>query len=172
MLGLATACVARLLNQRHIRAQATVIAAGVFALGLLWLPAAWSYLRQEACAVIFYLVALALEAPGSKLRRYYSMLIVVLTGSTIYQRVSGGMLTLSWGLEGIGLLTAGFILRERTLRLGGLALLVACIGKVFVYDLSSLETPYRILSFLSLGAILLTVSLIYTRFKEKLQKYL
>jgi uncharacterized membrane protein len=75
-------------------------------------------------------------------------------------------------LEGIGLLVFGFPARERTLRLVGLALLLGCIGKVFVYDLRNLETMYRILSFVGLGATLIFVSFIYTRFKDQLRRYL
>ena len=92
--------------------------------------------------------------------------------ATIFNEASGGMLTLSWSLEGIALLAAGFALRDRWLRLPGLALMLLCIGKVFFYDLRNLETVYRILSFIGLGLILLGVSWIYTRFKEQLQKLL
>jgi hypothetical protein len=90
----------------------------------------------------------------------------------LFNEVSGGMLTLSWSLEGIGLLAIGFIVRDRWLRLSGLALLLLCIGKVFFYDLRNLETMYRILSFIGLGVILLAVSWIYTRFKEQVQRLL
>ena len=74
--------------------------------------------------------------------------------------------------EGIGLLAFGFAARERSLRLSGLTTLLICVGKVFFYDLRNLETLYRIFSFVGLGAILLLVSWIYTRFKEQLRKYL
>jgi uncharacterized membrane protein len=99
--------------------------------------------------------------------------IAILTATaTLLNEVSGGMLTLSWSLEGIVLLAAGFAFRDRWLRLPGLTLLLLCIGKVFFYDLRNLETIYRILSFIGLGLILLGVSWIYTRFKEQLQKLL
>jgi len=91
---------------------------------------------------------------------------------TLFNEVSGGMLTLSWSMEGIALLAVGFTARDRWLRLSGLSLLLLCIGKVFFYDLRNLETLYRILSFIGLGLILLGVSWIYTRFKEQLQKLL
>lgn len=90
----------------------------------------------------------------------------------LLNEVSGGMLTLSWGLEGIALLAIGFATRDRWLRLSGLGLLLLCIAKVFFYDLRNLETIYRIFSFIGLGLILLAVSWIYTRFKEQLQKLL
>ena len=58
------------------------------------------------------------------------------------------------------------------LRLGGLALLLFCILKLFLYDLSFLETVPRICSFMVLGVILVGVSWIYTRFRERVQKYI
>ena len=82
------------------------------------------------------------------------------------------MLTLSWSLEGIGLLAAGFWLRDRPVRLAGLGLLLLCIAKVFFYDLRNLETFYRILSFIGLGLILLAVSWVHTRFQEQVRKLL
>ena len=42
-----------------------------------------------------------------------------------------------------------------------------CVLKLFLYDLRNLETPYRILSFIALGLILLGVSWVYTRFREQ-----
>jgi uncharacterized membrane protein len=39
------------------------------------------------------------------------------------------------------------------------------ILKIFVYDLSFLETTYRIGSFIGLGLILLAVSYVYQRYK-------
>src|SRR5262249_28529755 len=109
------------------------------------------------------------KLPIASAHGYLASLIVA---GALFDQVSGGMLTLSWSLEGIGLLALGFATRERTLRLSGLAMLLICIGKVFFYDLRNLETLYRIVSFIGLGAILLLVSWIYTRFKDQLSKYL
>jgi uncharacterized membrane protein len=75
-------------------------------------------------------------------------------------------------MEGVALLASGFPLRDRVLRLSGLALLLACILKLFVWDLRHLETLPRILSFLVLGLLLVAVSWIYTRFRERVQRYL
>ena len=51
-----------------------------------------------------------------------------------------------------------------------MGLLYFSIAKVFLFDLSNLETPYRIVSFFILGVILLLVSLLYTRFEERLKE--
>ena len=58
------------------------------------------------------------------------------------------------------------------LRLSGLALLFLCILKLFVYDLQQLEALARILSFVVLGLVLLTVSWVYTRYREQIRKLL
>jgi uncharacterized membrane protein len=43
---------------------------------------------------------------------------------------------------------------------------------LFFYDLRELETLYRIMSFFVLGVILVGVSWVYTRFRDRIQRYL
>jgi uncharacterized membrane protein len=109
---------------------------------------------------------------GVKARTMFSCLATVLFTALLYFEVSGSLLTVAWGVEGIALLLAGFPLRERTLRLAGLALFFFCISKLFFYDLRQLETGYRILSFFVLGFLLLGASWVYTRFREQLKQLL
>jgi len=90
----------------------------------------------------------------------------------VAREVSGGMLTVAWGLQGLTLLIAGFPLRDRVLRISGLILLLFCILKLFGWDLRHLDTLPRILSFLVLGLILVGVSWVYTRFRGRITKYL
>ncbi len=131
---------------------------------------------HHGIVALWFLIALALQpredGTAEILRPGYSVAAGLVMAVALFREVSGGMLTLSWSGEGIILLAAGFLLRERTLRLSGLALLLGCIGKAFLYDLRHLETTYRILSFVGLGAILLLVSGAYTRFKDTVQKHL
>ena len=101
-------------------------------------------------------------------RLFYSLLATTLLAVLLYFEVSGSLLTVAWGVEGIALLAAGFPLRDRVLRLSGMALLVFCILKLFVWDLRHLETLPRILSFMVLGLILVAVSWVYTRFRDVL----
>jgi hypothetical protein len=105
-------------------------------------------------------------------RTLASLAAIFLLTALLYHEVSGSLLTVVWGFEASACLGAGFPLRERILRLQGLGLLALCILKLFIYDLRNLETMYRILSFIALGAILLGVSLIYTRFRTQIQRYL
>ena len=101
-------------------------------------------------------------------RLFFSLLASSLLAVLLYDHVDGSHLTVAWGVEGIALLAAGFPLRDRVLRLSGMALLMSCILKLFLWDLRHLETLPRILSFMVLGLILVAVSWVYTRFKDVL----
>jgi len=74
--------------------------------------------------------------------------------------LSGGWLVYSGGLMIFGLWR-----RLRTLRIMAIALFGFTILKIFIYDLSFLETVYRFISFIALGIILLTVSYLYQRYR-------
>ncbi len=66
-------------------------------------------------------------------------------------------------LFGAVLLAAGFWRKSAFLRWQALVLLALSIAKVFLIDMRQLTQGYRILSFLGLGALLLTVSFAYQR---------
>jgi uncharacterized membrane protein len=68
-----------------------------------------------------------------------------------------------WSVYGAGLMAVGFWKRSEFTRWQALFLIAVTIAKVFVYDTSQLEQGYRILSFVALGAVLLTISFIYQR---------
>jgi uncharacterized membrane protein len=57
----------------------------------------------------------------------------------------------------------GFWRRSSFVRWQALLLIAATIIKVFVYDFSQLDKGYRILSFIVLGVLLLTISFVYQR---------
>ena len=112
------------------------------------------------------------DALEAKVRPAISVLATGLVTWLLYERMPASYLTVACGAQGMVLLLAGFPLRERALRLQGLALLLLCILKLFIYDLRNPETLYRILSFITLGLILLGVSWVYTRFRDRLKAYL
>ncbi len=105
-------------------------------------------------------------------RTFYLLLAATLLAVMLFYEVSGSVLTVAWGVEGVALLVAGFPLNDRVQRLTGMFLFLVCILKLFVYDLRHLETMYRILSFIVLGLMLVGVSWIYTRFRDRIQRYL
>ncbi len=71
-----------------------------------------------------------------------------------------------WIFYSIIMLIIGIWRRMKLLRLLSIALFGVTILKVFIFDLSFLETLYRIISFIALGLILLMVSYLYQRYKS------
>jgi hypothetical protein len=113
-----------------------------------------------------------MSARGSRARWYLSLLGTGLWTLLLYYQVTGNLRTVAWGIEAVALLGSGFPLRDRVLRLSGLALLLGCILKLFLWDLRHLEMLARIFSFLALGLFLLGVSWVYTRFRDRVAHYL
>ncbi len=83
-----------------------------------------------------------------------------------------GMVTLSWGLEGVAVFVLALWLGERSFRLTGLGLLLLCVGKILLVDVWGLDPQDRYLTFIVLGMALLLVSFLYTRNREVLRQYL
>lgn len=102
----------------------------------------------------------------------YCVSATLLLTMLIVRDAPGREMTLLLGVEGISLLSAGFLLRERALRMAGLAVFLGCIAKLFIHDLSQLDTVSRILSFIVLGVMLLGASWAYTRYKDQIHRLL
>ncbi len=108
-------------------------------------------------------------------RRLRSWMVVILTGVLVYGlgELTGRLvLTVVWAVAGFGLLVLGFIGKERAYRFAGLIVLTLSLGRAVIYDLSKLETIYRILTYMALGAILLVLGYLYTKNRERLAKWL
>jgi uncharacterized membrane protein len=71
-----------------------------------------------------------------------------------------------WLLYSVVLMVVGIWRRHRGIRISSIILFGFTILKIFIYDLSFLETLYRIFSFIGLGVILLVVSYLYQRYKD------
>jgi hypothetical protein len=81
-------------------------------------------------------------------------------------------LTASWAILAFILFGLGFALRERTYRWAALTVLACALARVVMLDVWKLETIYRIFSFFALGIVLLVLGYFYTRFQEKITKWL
>lgn len=84
----------------------------------------------------------------------------------------GDGLAIAWALLGLSLFGLGIGLRVRVYRLGGLVLLVMSLGHVLAVEVWKLDTMMRILSFLTLGLVLLALGFVYNRWHETLRKVL
>lgn len=134
------------------------VAVGAIALVLLGLAgivvAYGEKVREELCWV------------GAALAVYLaSGLVVDLAGAQSHHSTQTSQLALSgfWAALGFAALVAGLLRRRRALRLGGLAVLMLAVGKVFVVDLAHLESIWRVGSFLAVGLLLLAGAFAYQR---------
>jgi hypothetical protein len=87
-------------------------------------------------------------------------------------QVRVGMITLAWGVEGVAVFILAMWVKERSYRLAGLGLLLTCVGKVILRDVWGLAPRDRYLTFITLGAALVGVSYLYTRYRDALRQYL
>jgi uncharacterized membrane protein len=71
------------------------------------------------------------------------------------------IISIVWSIYAVGCVVSGFAIRGAGLRYFGLALFGLTVVKVMMVDLSTVQTGYRILSFLGLGLLLLATSVLY-----------
>ena len=74
-----------------------------------------------------------------------------------------------WTLYAVLLIGLGIVYKNGFLRWLALILFGVTVAKVFIFDLSFLATPQRIISFMVLGVILLIASYLYFRFQKQLE---
>lgn len=90
------------------------------------------------------------------------------TLATDLGRQAGQMaLSMLWALAGVGALLVGLRRDLRPLRLAALALLGVTVGKVFLLDLATLDSVYRVGSFIALGLLLLAGAFGYQRLRPR-----
>jgi uncharacterized membrane protein len=80
-----------------------------------------------------------------------------------------GQVTLSvvWGLIGLGGVIVGLRRGQDLVRNLALGLLLIAVAKVFLYDLSTLTSVYRVASLVGFGALLLTSAFAYQRLRPR-----
>lgn len=83
------------------------------------------------------------------------------------REIGQAWLSAFWAATGFGAIVWGMLRRSPKARLGGLALLMVAIAKVWTYDLAELEELARSLSFVALGLLLLAGAFAYQRFKPE-----
>jgi len=134
-----------------------------------WLPEVRNYLGMAIGVVIFSLLT-------GETRDYFGRIVADLeagtgrggSGEEVVQTLNLQQLSISgaWLAYSIVLMSVGIWKNFRGLRFFSIALFGVTILKIFVYDLSFLETLYRIFSFIGLGIILLAVSYAYQKYKH------
>jgi hypothetical protein len=87
-------------------------------------------------------------------------------------KMKTGMITVSWGIEGVLIFLLALAVNERSFRLAGLGLLLLCAGKVMALDVWGLEPRDRYITLIVVGIALILVSFLYTRYRDAIRQYL
>ncbi len=137
------------------------------------------YIRPALGGIAFLLMFSLLsgeasDASHSQIMRLYALPEAIQQSATITDKIAALenakqlSLSLVWLVYAAVIMAVGFVQRLRVVRLVALGLAGIAILKIFLYDLSFLTTPYRIGSFIGLGVVLLLVSYLYQRFKDRI----
>jgi hypothetical protein len=97
---------------------------------------------------------------------------IVLVTFMIAAKMNPGMITLSWGIEGVIVILLGLLVSQRSYRITGLSLLLLCVGKIVVLDAWNLSERDRYITFIALGAALTLVSTLYGKYRETVRRLL
>ncbi len=87
-------------------------------------------------------------------------------------KMKTGMVTVSWGIEGVLVFLLALAVNERSFRLTGLGLLLLCVGKVMALDAWGLQPRDRYITLIVVGVALMVVSFLYTRYRDTIRQYL
>ena len=97
---------------------------------------------------------------------------VVLLSLMLALKMRAGMVTVSWGIEGLLIIVLALALKERSFRLAGLSLLLLCVGKIMAMDVWGLQARDRYITLIIVGSALLLVSYLYSRYRETISQFL
>ncbi len=77
-------------------------------------------------------------------------------------------LSIMWGSYALLLISLGILWRRSHLRIAAIVLFGATLVKLFAYDLASLSTVSKTIVLVVLGVLLLVMSFLYTKFKDRI----
>jgi uncharacterized membrane protein len=124
----------------------------------------------QAGIVLLFLVLITGETWDYFARGVYRLALVPGTVNSTeemarLQNLRQLLLSAGWLVYSIILMALGIWKRARIVRIEAIVLFGVSILKIFIYDLSFLDTLYRTFSFVGLGVILLAVSYLYQRYR-------
>ncbi len=113
-------------------------------------------------------------------RRHHTFIILAggatlwlwVTRASLHAQENGFVMTLAWGLLAFALTGIGFWLKEREYRRLGICILVLAMARIFLIDVWELTLPFRVLSFMGLGLVLIGLGYIYNRFQEQVREWI
>ncbi|MCC7527889.1 MAG: DUF2339 domain-containing protein, partial [Candidatus Melainabacteria bacterium] len=97
------------------------------------------------------------------LEHVFSFVATLIMAALVGQH-GGRCISLLWTLQGLTVLVIGFVSKDKCFRVYGLTLLSLVCAKLIFVDMATLQIAYRIMSFITVGVVLLLTSFFYVRF--------
>ena len=104
---------------------------------------------------------------------YHFCLVWIASSELInWMNIAGSMqsyklgLSILWGVYALMLIVLGIWKRKKHLRIGAIVLFTGTLVKLFLYDISTLDTIAKTIVFVSLGVLLLIISFLYNKYKH------
>ncbi len=126
--------------------------------------------------IVFYAISFLLEKNRTSLSKgelslssIYFVCASLLTTVIIALEMEHYWISIGWAIQAMILSFIGIKYVNSYIRKTGMAIFCLVIVKVFLFDVSTLSTGYRTISFIALGIILLAASFIYTKYKDRLE---
>jgi uncharacterized membrane protein len=120
-------------------------------------------LLGSAAATLLYLVSVAIVTvfqPGTETSTETVLDLTVRQEGQV-------LLSALWSVVGVGALVMGLRRRDDAVRRLALAWLMVAVAKVFLYDLSTLTSIFRVVSFVVLGLVLLAGGYAHQRLRPQ-----
>jgi uncharacterized membrane protein len=135
----------------------------------------WS---NTSTTVVVYLIAIVtyfliygyLEFQDIDGKEIFSWAAIVMAAILVAIETQDFWMSMGWSIIAIIALIVGFSFKKSYFRQPGILLFVLVILKTFLYDTRNLETVFRTLSFIILGILLLGVSFVYAKFKDRIKE--
>lgn len=135
-----------------------------FAFVALLLTACYFYIRQAFMKVKFKMeFDLLLHLSIIWIASSELINVMDLSGSSESYKLG---LSIFWGMYSLLLIALGIWKNKKHLRIGAISLFGITLLKLFLYDISHLNTLSKTIVFLSLGVLLLIISFLYNKFKH------
>jgi hypothetical protein len=136
------------------------------------LPLAFEYRKRSSVAPEAKGLRRLVETLTHRVEQPLFFVPVALLTTMLALKMDHGMVTLAWGVEAVLIFVAALLVKERSFRLTGVLLLLLCVVKIIAVDAWRLAPRDRYLTFIVLGASLLLVSFLYSKYRETIRQYL
>ena len=108
-----------------------------------------------------------LELKTEQMRNAYLVAALLIIPYALYNTIPSGFVSLSWIAVSILYYLFSLLLKSEKYRWMSLATLLLTVAYVFIIGITSSDLLYKIVSFIALGIVLLSLSIIYSKKKNK-----